>query len=103
MKPFTENEIKLKRFFEMFPGCCYTREELCTLTGLSDRKNRDIINSLRRHNPPVMIISYPGKAGYYLSNNEDEWDFQCKRQVRRLARGCFRRVKTYRRQLRFVS
>lgn len=103
MKPFTENELKLKHLFEMFPGWRYTREQLCEFTGMSDRQNRDSINSLRRHNPPVMIISYPGKAGYYLTENEEEWDFQCKRQVRRLARGCFRRLKTYHRQLRFVS
>jgi hypothetical protein len=103
MKPLTENQEIVRCFFESHKGKRFTREELCMRLFIGDRALRKIIGELRRHNPPTMIISYSSAAGYYLTDDEDVWDLQCKRQVRRLARGCFRRVKNYHKQLRMVS
>jgi hypothetical protein len=49
-----------------------TREQLCNLTGNTDRYNRDQIHKLRKHG--VHIISSPQRAGYWIGG-QVEWNF----------------------------
>ena len=58
--------------YDLIPSDRYiTREELVRKTGLSDRKIRDEINTLRK-NPRTVIVSSSHGKGYKRPSNVDE-------------------------------
>jgi cation transport regulator ChaC len=72
-----------KDLYEMIPRDRFaTREELCYLTGWSDRKVRTEINRLRK-NPLTVIISNSHNKGYKRPATENEikqciWESECR-------------------------
>lgn len=48
-----------------------TREELCRITGLTDRQVRQNVSDLRARK--VRILSTSNKAGYWLASSDEEY------------------------------
>lgn len=48
-----------------------TREELCRITGLTDRQVRQNVSEMRSRE--IRILSTPQKAGYWLASSDSEY------------------------------
>lgn len=60
------------QIYSLIPKTRYiTREELCRLTGMSDRAIRDEINILHK-NPATIVISSSHRKGYKRPQNIEE-------------------------------
>jgi len=58
-----------------------TRQELCEITGLSDRQVRKLISEERKHGIPI-VNDCDGK-GYYIPTTTEEHDAYTKREKKR--------------------
>lgn len=58
-----------------------TREQLCDMTGLSDRSVRKMIEQAREFG--YLIVNDGDGRGYYQSNNPDEWERHYRRETAR--------------------
>ena len=59
-----------------------SREHLTMMTGLNDRVCRKLIQKAREEGARVMSSSQ--QAGYWIAENEEEWERFCKEQERRI-------------------
>lgn len=73
-----------------------SRTELCTALHMSDRKVRDLIEQARREG--AIIINDQSGAGYFLSDDPDEWAKQYQQDTHR-ALSILARRKTIRTRL----
>ena len=61
------NKQKLITIFRAYPNELITKEYLCNVLGVSERKIRDLISQIASEMP---IISLSTQKGYYLANEE---------------------------------
>lgn len=75
------NGIAITNFIPTGRENAVTRETLCTLTGLSDRKVRELIEQARRAG--AIIINRQDGKGYYISDDPEDWEQQYRQDTSR--------------------